>query len=451
MPNNIDTPVVPEYITVHLGLPDQPAENVRVPFVAYIKNVASSEIYPNWPESAIHANILAQISYAMNRIYTEYYRSRGYDFDITSTTQYDQKFILNRDIFENISQIVDHIFNDYVVKQGTVQPYFTQYCNGTTSTCPGLSQWGTVGLARQGLVPYEILQRFYGDDINIVFNAPVGNNEESYPGVALRLGSIVESVRVLQRELNRIGDNYPAIPRIPQISVYYDLPTENAVRAFQKIFNLTPDGVVGKATWYKIKLIYSGIKQLNELMSEGITPEDAERFYPPELKEGDSGKAVEQMQNLLTIIAYFDNSIPLPAMNGVFDARTKNSLMAFQTQYGLEPTGVLNRQSANMLLSVYRDTRAMATENGKSVSRLIYPGRAILRGRTGADVEDLQSLINRAAAQNAFIPQVAEDGIFGEATENAVKAVQAHEGLDVIGVVGPLTWQALLRLSGLSP
>ena len=167
--------------------------------------------------------------------------------------------------------------------------------------------------------------------------------------------------------------------------------------------------------------------------------------------ESDSGTAVEQMQNLLTIIAYFDNSIPLPAMNGVFDARTKNSLMAFQTQYGLEPTGVLNRQSANMLLSVYRDTRAMATENGKSVSRLIYPGRAILRGRTGADVEDLQSLINRAAAQNAFIPQVAEDGIFGEATENAVKAVQAHEGLDVNGIVGPLTWQALLRLSGLSP
>ena len=229
-------------------------------------------------------------------------------------------------------------------------------------------------------MPYEILQHFYGDDINIVFNAPVGNNEESYPGVALRLGSIVESVRVLQRELNRIGDNYPAIPRIPQISVYYDLPTENAVRAFQKIFNLTPDGVVGKATWYKIKLIYSGIKQLNELMSEGITPEEAERFYPPELKEGDSGTAVEQMQNLLTIIAYFDDSIPLPAMNGVFDARTKNSLTAFQTQYGLEPTGVLNRQSANMLLSVYRDTRAMATENGKSVSRLIYPGRAIAQG-----------------------------------------------------------------------
>ncbi|MBO5670479.1 MAG: spore cortex-lytic protein, partial [Clostridia bacterium] len=168
-----DPPVIPEYITVHLGQPDQPAENVRVRFQDYIKNVASSEVYPNWPESAIRANILAQISYALNRVYTEFYRSRGYDFDITNSTQYDQKFILNRDIFENISQIVDDIFNDYVVKQGTIQPYFTQYCNGTTTTCPGLSHWGTVDLAREGLVPYQILQRYYGDDINIVFNAPV--------------------------------------------------------------------------------------------------------------------------------------------------------------------------------------------------------------------------------------------------------------------------------------
>ena len=186
----LNTPVIPEYITVHLGLPDQPAENIRVRFIDYIKNVASSEIYPNWPESAIRANILAQISYALNRIYTEYYRSKGYDFDITSTTQFDQKFIPNRDVFENISQIVDDIFNNYVIKRGTVQPYFTQYCNGTTSTCDGLSQWGTVDLAKQGLVPYEILQRYYGDDIDIVTNAPVANIPESYPGVPLRLGSI---------------------------------------------------------------------------------------------------------------------------------------------------------------------------------------------------------------------------------------------------------------------
>ena len=139
----------------------------------YIKNVASSEIYPTWPESAIRANILAQITYALNRIYTEWYPSQGYDFDITSSTRYDQSFVENRDIYENISHIVDDIFNDYVVKQGTVQPYFTQYCSGTTATCEGLSQWGTVSLAEQGMVPYEILQHYYGDDINIIFDAPV--------------------------------------------------------------------------------------------------------------------------------------------------------------------------------------------------------------------------------------------------------------------------------------
>ena len=162
MPN----PTVPETITVHLGAPDSAAQNVTLPFADYIKNVASSEIYPTWPESALRANIYAIISFALNRYYTEFYRSRGYDFDITSSTQYDQKFINNREIFENISLIVDDIFNDYVTKGNQIQPYFTTYCNGTTVTCDGLSQWGTVSLAERGLVPYEILQYYYGDDIN---------------------------------------------------------------------------------------------------------------------------------------------------------------------------------------------------------------------------------------------------------------------------------------------
>ena len=206
MNGNIDRPVIPETITVHLGAPDQAAENVTIPFAEYIKNVASSEIYPTWPEAAIRANILAQISFALNRIYTEHYPSQGYDFDITNNTQYDQNFVRNRDIFENISQIVDDIFNDYVVRQGSVEPLFTQYCNGTTSTCDGLSQWGTVDLADQGLIPYEILQYYFGDDINIVFGAPVQGIERSYPGVPLRQGSAGEDVRILQRQLNRRGN-----------------------------------------------------------------------------------------------------------------------------------------------------------------------------------------------------------------------------------------------------
>ena len=168
MPN----PIIPEYITVHMGDPDEPARNVRVSFIEYIKNVASSELYPTWPESALRANILAEISYALNRIYTEWYRSKGYDFDITSSTRYDQKFIENREYFDSIVKIVDDIFNNYIVRQGFVEPLFAQYCDGIKVTCEGLSQWGTVDLAEQGKSPYEILQTYYGDNINIVRNAP---------------------------------------------------------------------------------------------------------------------------------------------------------------------------------------------------------------------------------------------------------------------------------------
>ncbi|MEG2213884.1 MAG: SpoIID/LytB domain-containing protein, partial [Clostridiales bacterium] len=159
-------PIVPEFITVHLGVPtDATAQNVQVSFIDYIKNVASSEIYPTWPESAIKANILAQISFALNRVYLEWYRSMGYDFDITNSTQYDQAFVYGRNIFENISQLVDELFNQYIVRGEAIEPYFAEFCNGTTSTCPGLSQWGTVELAEQGYTPLEILQYYYGDNI----------------------------------------------------------------------------------------------------------------------------------------------------------------------------------------------------------------------------------------------------------------------------------------------
>ena len=442
-----DLPVIPEYITVHLGLPDQPAENIRVSFADYIKNVASSEIYPNWPESAIRANILAQISYALNRVYTEYYRSRGYDFDITSTTQYDQKFIANRDIFDNISRIVDDIFNDYVVKQGTIQPYFTQYCNGTTTVCEGLSQWGTVDLAREGLIPYQILQHYYGDDINIVFNAPVEDVRESYPGRPLRFGSVGEDVRVIQRELNRIGQNYPAIPRIPETNGFFNRDTEAAVKAFQGIFNLTQDGIVGKATWYKIKSIYNGIKRLNELYSEGITPEEADRLFPQLLRLGDTGQLVREMQYLLAVIAYFNDQIPTPPVSGTFDERTQNSLMAFQRLNGLTPDGVFGPATAPKLLEVYRAVVANVPPNTVPDSSLIYPGRYLMRGVSGDDVTDLQNLINRAAETHSFIPKVDVDGNYGAATEAAVRAIQQNQGLETNGIVGSITWDRIVKLA----
>ncbi len=448
MDTTVQTPVfsVPETITVHLGAPDQAAENLEVPFAEYIKNVASSEIYPTWPEAAIRANILAQISYALNRVYTEYYPSRGYDFDITSTTQYDQKYIKNRDIYDNISKIVDDIFNDYVVRQGTVNPYFTQYCNGTTVTCDGLSQWGTVELAEQGLVPYEILQRYYGDDINIVFNAPVEGIERSYPGVPLRQGSAGEDVRILQRQLNRISDNYPAIPKV-LVDGFFGVETEKAVREFQKIFNLTADGIVGKATWYKVKAIYNGVKGLSELYSEGDRFDEVQRQFPRILQFGDTGEEVRVLQYYLSVIGFFDDLVPIPRLDGIFDQDTKDSVVAFQKEAGLEPDGIVDRETWNRIAQDYADTVAAAAPETLEGSEELYPGRVLTLGMTGEDVEQIQEFLQEAAGRYDFIPPVEVTGTFDEATEAAARAVQAQRGLPVNGAIGPLTWERIVRLA----
>ena len=295
-------PFIPETITVHLGAPDSDAANVTVDFPTYIKNVASSEIYPTWPESALRANIYAIISFALNRIYTEWYRSRGYDFDITASTQFDQKFINNREIFENISDIVDEIFNDYVVRQGNIEPLFTSFCNGTTVTCSGLSQWGTVSLANQGFTPYEILQYYYGDNINIVKDAPVMTKTPSYPGTPLTEGMATNDVRSIQVQLNRISRNYPAIPKIPSIDGVYGTYTADAVREFQRIFNLAETGTVNEATWYKIAYIYTSVKRLAELNSEGVNLEEVKKQYPGELKFGMQSVYVNELQYYLSVI-----------------------------------------------------------------------------------------------------------------------------------------------------
>lgn len=442
------TPIIPEFITVHLGEPDQAARNVTVPFVDYIKNVASSEIYPTWPESALRANILAQVTYALNRVYTEWYRSRGYDFDITNSTRYDQKFIENRDLFDNIVRLVDELFNDYVVKQGSIEPYFTQYCSGTTVTCEGLSQWGTVDLANQGLIPYQILQYYYGDDINIVYDAPIQENIPSYPDRLLRLGSAGEEVRIIQRQLNRIGDNYPAIPKIPVTDGIFNTQTEDAVKKFQEIFNLTVDGIVGKATWYKIKFIYNSVKQLAELSSEGITTEEAERIFSTVLREGDSGPEVGFVQYYLALIAYVDDQVPPLRLNGIFDQNMKNSVIAFQEEYGLEPTGEVDRNTWNAILNAYNTASEGLRQQYVSESERIYPGVILSPGMSGEDVSTLQKLLQQASQNNPSIPYVDVTGMFDAATENAVKQIQTQNSLPVNGSVGPLTWAAIVNIAG---
>ena len=439
-------PFIPEYITVHLGLPDEEAENVTLPFPEYIKNVASSEIYPTWPESAIRANIYAQISYALNRVYTEFYRSQGYDFDITNTTQFDQKFIKDREIFENISQIVDEIFTDYVTRQGSIAPFFTAYCNGTTTVCNGLSQWGTVGLAESGLTPYEILQYYYGDDINIVNDAPISANVPSYPGVPLRLGSAGNEVRILQQELNRISRNYPAIPKIRNINGIFGEDTENAVREFQRVFNLTPDGVVGRATWYRIKYIYNGIKRLNELTSEALTLDEVALPFPLVISEGARGDYVKIIQYYLDFIGYFYDSIPQVAIDGIYGPATRNAVIAFQNFARLPADGIVGNVTWYNLNRAYREILETLPEGYEGNNAVLYPGYFLEEGSTGEYVRLLQEYINAISVYYDEVPQVTVDGSFGPSTRNAVIAIQNIAGLQPNGIVGSVTWNYIARI-----
>ena len=258
-------PIVPRNITVHLGKPDEEAANVTVSFTDYISNVASSELYPTWPRNALIANIYAIISFTMNRIYNEWYRSKGYNFDITSSSVYDQAYVKDRSTYENINNIVEEIFNNYVVKGSAIQPYFTRYCDGRKTTCDGLSQWGSVDLANKGYTPLNILKYYYGNDINIKYNAEVGDISEGYPGTPIKIGSVGNPVLAIERDLKRIRRNYPAIPNITDTYGIYNEEVESAVKKFQEIFSLPVTGIVDKATWYKIKYIYTSVKKLSDL------------------------------------------------------------------------------------------------------------------------------------------------------------------------------------------
>lgn len=333
--------VIPGKITVHLGGPASYASNVSVSFTDYVKNVASSEIYPTWPDASLRANIYVIITFALNRIYTEWYRAQGYDFDITNSTAYDQAFVYGRATYESINNIVDQIFNEYVRRQGQNAPYFTSFCNGTTVTCSGLSQWGTVSLANQGLTPLQILRSYYPNDIEIAEAQAVSDALTSYPGTPLRVGSTGLDVQYIQNYLSRIRRNYPAIPAITDTAGVFGSSTDAAVRKFQSIFNLTSDGIVGKATWYKISQIYTAVARLAELDSEGT--DLGIGTVPPGtvLRQGSRGNDVLTLQYLLNVIAQFYPGIPSVSQDGIFGNATRQAVIAFQQMMQLSPDGIV--------------------------------------------------------------------------------------------------------------
>ena len=441
---NARYPVVPEFITVHLGAPDDTAaDNVTVGFADYIKNVASSEVYPTWPEAALRANIYAQISFALNRIYTEHYRARGYDFDITNSTAYDQSFVRDRDIFDNIGLIVDEIFNDYIVRRGYIEPLFAVYCNGTTVTCDGLSQWGSVTLANDGLGAYDILTQYYGDDIDIVENAPVQALEPSPPNILLGEGSAGNDVKFIQVRLNRISTNYPSIPKIPAADGVYDTATGDAVREFQRIFSLNQTGMVDRSTWYKIQSVYNAVKRLSELDSEGLRDEDVSNQFKDLLSEGDSGENIKTIQYYLRVIADFNPSVPSPPLDGYFGESTTEAVKTFQQENDLPVTGIVDSRTWNMMFDVYLGMINSAGDEIYGGSTIPFPGVFLKYGSEGTNVEILQKYINAAHELYPQIPPIDVDGVFGTDTRNAVYAAQAVFGLMISGVVGPILWNEL--------
>ena len=256
--------VIPEYIIVHDGVPsDSTAANYYVRYRDYIKNVVSSEIYATWPESAIYANTLAIMSFTLNRVYTEWYRNQGYNFTITSSTAYDQKWIYGRNIYTNIDRLVDSIFANYLSRPGVRQPIFTSYCDGRNVTCNGLSQWGSKYLGDEGYTPIQILRYYYGSDMYINTAVAVSGVPSSWPGYNLNIGASGDKVLQIQQQLNRISQNYPAIPRITADGIYGSRTAE-AVRVFQRVFNLPQSGIVDYPTWYKFSEIFVGVSRLSE-------------------------------------------------------------------------------------------------------------------------------------------------------------------------------------------
>lgn len=440
------TPTIPETITVHLGRPEENARNVTIPFLDYVANVGSSEIFPTWPENALRANMYAQISFALNRIYTEFYRSRGYDFDITSSTSIDQSFVDGRDIFENIRELAGELFDSYVRRQGSIEPLFTAYCDGRRVTCDGLSQWGTVELAEQGLTPYEILQYYYGDNIDIVTDVPIADTEETAPVVPLRLGIANDQVRVAQIRLNRISRNYPSIPKIALTDGIFGEDTEAAVRRFQEIFGLTADGVIGKATWYYIRRIYNGVKRLNEIDSEGITAEEVTQQYPGVLREGDEGVFVSNFQYYLNYLSNFYDSIPPVSIDGSFGASTRAAVIDAQNTFGLVADGIVGPLTWQAIYDAYLGI--ISTVPVQYTEGVIVPfqGVVLREGSEGDAVRLLQEYLNYIAISFPSIPTVSTTGYFGPRTREAVIAFQEELGLPINGQVSAVVWNAITSL-----
>jgi peptidoglycan hydrolase-like protein with peptidoglycan-binding domain len=440
-------PIIPEKIVIHLGAPDSDAPNVTETFPDYIKNVASSEIYPTWPEEAIKANILAQISVALNRVYTGFYRNQGKNFDITNSPAYDQTYVYQRDIYENISETVDEIFNSYIRKNGNIEPLFAEFCDGIEVKCNGLYQWGSVELAESGLNYLDILRNYYGNDIEIVRNAPVENLEFSPPNIPLKIGDSGSGVELMQIRLNRISKNYPGIPKIYPVDGFFDQSTEDAVKKFQEVFNLESDGIIGAATWNSINYVYNAVKKLYSVNSEGLALSEIETNYENELKLGDSSRNVFALQYYLAYISLFYPTVTAAITDGDFGQNTDSAVRSYQQTFGIPVTGIVDEITWNSIRNTYYEILTRFPYDFANGLILPYPGRVLRIGVDGNDVRALQEYLNYIANTYTDIPKISVDGVYGPSTASAVNKFVEIFGLpDSRGRVNAQVWNSIINV-----
>lgn len=397
---------------------------------------------PAWPEQALRANILAQISLALNRVYTEWYPSRGYSFNITGSPGYDQAYVSGRTVFAVMERLTAELFNTYVRRSGDAEPYFTEYCDGKTVTCPGMKQWGTVDRANEGMSALQILRYYYGNRVQLVTTNNIATIPESYPGTPLRRGSTGTAVQIIQRQLSRIGKDYPSFGK-PAVTGTFDAATENSVKAFQKHFSLTADGIVGRATWYKISYIYVSVKDLAELTSEGESftgTESAGAWPGVVLRRGSTGRNVEMVQFWLSGLAQFSSSLNSVSVDGSFGAATENAVKAFQRQQGLTADGIVGQATWEALYAAWVSAQS-------DVGGTAWPGSSLRQGSTGTNVRLVQFWLRMAADNYGALSPVTVDGTFGSGTAAAVSAFQRLFGLTADGVVGRLTWNKLKEVA----
>ncbi|WMJ77647.1 MULTISPECIES: peptidoglycan-binding protein [unclassified Sedimentibacter] len=444
--DNLYNITIPNTITVHLGNPNEEAEDVTVPFLYYIKNVASSELYPTWPESALKANVHAITSFALNRIYTEWYRSRGYDFDITSSPQYDQEFILNRGLFDTINAVADEVFTHYIARDGQMQPLYAKFCDGKILQCEGLQQWGTVDLSAAGYSPIEILRYYYGEDINLETGTPIGNTENSFPGEVFQLGDSNIYVLRMQLYLDRIRVNYPGIPQIKPITGSFNQSTEDAVRAFQSIFNLPVTGDIDKATWYMIMQRYTSITRLAELTTQENLISQMDGITEEAYLEGDIRAEIELIQYALNVLSAYYPSIRSVPITGFFDERTRNSVMDFQRSMGFEPTGVVSRETFDTLMSSLFGILDSLPEEAVYLPRFRWPGVEFKPGDESPLIYIIQEMLYYISLIIPAIPPFEPSGVYDENTRRAVQDFQGTQGMEPTGILDADTWNTIVEV-----